>query len=93
MRVALRGNYRVSWQSTLGGVPAEVYEDNDKPWSGDHCTSDPRDVLGILFSNRALSRREVAIVDVGPSVLPVLGVPVPDGLAGRSFLEEGGEAR
>ena len=31
--------FRASWQTTLGGVPASLIDDNNKKWSGDHCIS------------------------------------------------------
>jgi predicted AlkP superfamily phosphohydrolase/phosphomutase len=30
------GGYRVSWATSLGGIPATQFEDNVKKWSGDH---------------------------------------------------------
>ena len=86
LRVANRPGYRVSWQSTLGATPAEVFEDNLKPWSADHCSLDPASVPGILFSSRAPVRPDPSIVDVMPTVLGHLGVAVPEDLDGESFL-------
>src|SRR6185436_3476547 len=40
--------YRVSWQTSLGGVPKQVFEPNKAVWSGDHCSVDPEIVKGIL---------------------------------------------
>ena len=76
-------NYRVSWQTSLGGVPANVLEDNLKPWSGDHCSSDPSLVRGILFSSRKINRTDPAMIDIAPSVLKALGVPVPEAMDGK----------
>jgi len=79
-------NYRVSWQTTLGGVPPDVLEDNRKAWSGDHCSNDPDLVRGILFSNRKLDRGNPAMIDIAPTVLKVLGVPIPSGMDGKPLL-------
>ncbi len=70
-------DYRVSWQTTLGGVPPDVIETNEKAWSGDHCSNDPSLVRGIFFVNRKLARPNPAMVDVAPSVLKALGVEPP----------------
>jgi len=79
-------NYRVSWQTSLGGVPPDVLEDNHKAWSGDHCSTDPDLVRGILFSNRKLNRADPAIIDLAPTILKVLGVPVPAEMDGKPLL-------
>jgi predicted AlkP superfamily phosphohydrolase/phosphomutase len=70
--------YRVSWQTSLGGVPKQVFEPNKNVWSGDHCSVDPEIVKGIFFINRKLtSDRAPYIADVYPTVLGALGVKVP----------------
>ena len=42
--------FRASWQTTLGGVPASLVDDNNKKWSGDHCVT-PAAVPGVLFTS------------------------------------------
>jgi predicted AlkP superfamily phosphohydrolase/phosphomutase len=79
-------NYRVSWQTTLGGVPPDILEDNHKAWSGDHCSSDPGLVPGILFSNRRLTRDDPAMIDIAPTVLKALGLPIPPEMDGKPLL-------
>jgi len=79
-------NYRVSWQTTLGGVPPDVLEDNHKAWSGDHCSNDPDLVRGILFSNRKLGRDDPAMIDIAPTVLKALGLPIPADMDGKPLL-------
>jgi predicted AlkP superfamily phosphohydrolase/phosphomutase len=70
--------YRVSWQTSLGGVPKQIFEPNNAVWSGDHCSVDPEIVNGIFFSNRKLtSARAPYIADVYPTVLAALGVKAP----------------
>ena len=70
--------YRVSWQTSLGGVPKEVFETNNAVWSGDHCSVDPEIVKGIFFTNRRLAGgRKPYIGDIYPTVLGALGVKPP----------------
>jgi predicted AlkP superfamily phosphohydrolase/phosphomutase len=70
--------YRVSWQTSLGGVPKQVFEPNKQVWSGDHCSVDPEIVKGIFFTNAKLANaRAPYIGDVYPTVLARLGVKVP----------------
>ena len=75
--------YRVGWQSSLGVVTPEMFEDNNQVWSGDHCSLDPALVPGILFSNRKLvSGKEPGIADVPASILKLIDVPEPEKLDG-----------
>jgi len=70
--------YRVSWQTSLGGIPKNLLEPNKQVWSGDHCSVDPEIVKGIFFYNRKLATpREPYIADVYPTVLELLGVQTP----------------
>jgi predicted AlkP superfamily phosphohydrolase/phosphomutase len=42
--------FRASWQTTLGGVPVTLIDDNNKKWSGDHCIT-PEAVPGVLLTS------------------------------------------
>ncbi|AKS41524.1 Type I phosphodiesterase / nucleotide pyrophosphatase superfamily [Wenzhouxiangella marina] len=46
--IGYASGYRASWQTTLGGAPLPLLENNLQPWSGDHCI-DPALVPGVLF--------------------------------------------
>ena len=83
LRAANKLNYRVSWQDTLGGLSKRVFEDNDRVWSGDHCSLDPKFVRGILLVNRKLTVPDPTITDMAPSLLSELGLPAPKDLDGR----------
>ena len=75
--------YRVSWQTSLGGIPKNILEPNKNVWSGDHCSVDPEIVKGIFFYNRKLTTpRAPYIADVYPTVLGRLGVKAPYELDG-----------
>jgi len=75
--------YRVSWQTSLGGIPKELIEPNKQTWSGDHCSVDPEIVKGIFFFNRKVAtERPPYIADVYPTVLGLLGVKPPYELDG-----------
>jgi predicted AlkP superfamily phosphohydrolase/phosphomutase len=76
-------NYRVSWQTSLGGVPPDILEDNLKAWSGDHCSNDPSLVRGILFVNRKIAKSDPAMIDVAPTVLHALGLASPAAMDGK----------
>ncbi len=74
--------YRASWEGVTGRVDGEVFSDNTRSWSGDHCI-DPRLVPGCFFCNRPVSAGEVAMTDVAPTILHLFGVPVPGYMEGR----------
>lgn len=74
--------YRASWGCATGVVAEQVFEDNTKSWSGDHCMNPP-DVPGIFFTNRRLDVESVSIMDIGPTVLDQFGVQVPDYCDGK----------
>ena len=66
-------------------MSADVFSDNTKAWSGDHCIH-PRLVPGILFSNMQLGERPASIVDMAPTTLDLLGVDKPAYMDGKSLL-------
>jgi predicted AlkP superfamily phosphohydrolase/phosphomutase len=80
--------YRVSWQTSLGGIPGNILELNTRKWSGDHCSLDAEITKGVFFANRKLNVEDVTILDFFPTVLQYLEVSLPEGLDGR-ILEEG----
>ena len=83
LQVGFNDGYRVGWQDTLGGIAAAVVEDNKLKWSGDHCATATEISGGVLFINRPLTTETPSIMDLGPSILTTLGVPVPSGLDGK----------
>lgn len=91
--------YRVSWQSAVGGFQNALLEDNTRRWSGDHII-DPDAVAGVLFLSRggqsgsslaqvgspeAQSSHVPHIIDLAPTILNYLGVPVPKLMEGTAL--------
>jgi predicted AlkP superfamily phosphohydrolase/phosphomutase len=71
---------RVSDESALGGVPAEVLVDNRGPWSGDHAM-DPDAVPGILLTTRPLRRPAANLRELAAALLAefdITGFPSAD---------------
>ena len=83
--VGFEKGYRVSWQTSLGGIPRDILEPNERRWSADHCSVDPEHVPGVLFSSRPLGATEAAIIDVAPTVLRRLGISPPAEMDGRDL--------
>lgn len=80
--VGYAGGYRVSWDAAVGRTSTEVFSDNTKAWSGDHCV-DPSVVPGILFANHAIESAPARLLDIAPTVLDLFGCPVPEYMDGR----------
>jgi len=83
MVVGFEKGYRVSWQTSLGGIPPEIIEPNERRWSADHCSVDPSQVEGVLFSSRPVEAASPRIEDVAPSVLTKLGIAPPGDMDGH----------
>lgn len=78
--------YRVSWETAVGKTAEEVFLDNKKAWSGDHCIH-PDLVPGVLFTNIQLDGTKAArIVDIAPTTMELLGVDTPAYMDGHSLL-------
>jgi predicted AlkP superfamily phosphohydrolase/phosphomutase len=82
--VGYGAGYRASWDSVMGKVTGQVFEDNIKAWSGDHCI-DPRLVPGVLFSSHKFVAEKPAIVDVAPTILQLFGLALPAHFDGKPW--------
>ncbi|MGE0384304.1 MAG: alkaline phosphatase family protein [Gammaproteobacteria bacterium] len=79
--VGYNAGYRASWEGAVGRAGGEVFTDNTKAWSGDHCI-DPRLVPGVLFSNWSFAEEDPGIMDLAPTLLDLFGVPIPGHMTG-----------
>jgi predicted AlkP superfamily phosphohydrolase/phosphomutase len=87
--VGYEGGYRNSWECATGSVTEDVFADNTKSWSGDHCV-DPDIVPGIFFCNRPLAVERPHIADLSVSVLRLFGQsPLPQMQGRMIFAQEG----
>lgn len=82
--------YRSGWGTVLGGVSANVLEDNLDPWSGDHCM-DSRQVPGVLLSNRRIVADSPALTDIAPTLLALYGLSQPEEMKGKPVLAASGD--
>jgi predicted AlkP superfamily phosphohydrolase/phosphomutase len=87
--IGWEGGYRHSWECATGQVTGEVFSDNTRSWSGDHCV-DPSIVPGVFFSNRAICDESPRLVDVPASVLRLFGQEIPGYMQGRMIFAEDG---
>ncbi len=88
--VGYEGGYRNSWECATGAVTAEVFTDNTRSWSGDHCV-DPTLVPGVFLCNRRILTDRPKLVDLPFSILRLFGVPTPGYLQGSMVFPAAGE--
>ena len=88
--VGYEGGYRNSWECATGAVTPEVFSDNTKSWSGDHCV-DPEIVPGVFFCNRAIDVERPHIADISVSVLRLFGQTPGRHMQGRMIFAEPGK--
>ncbi len=93
IQIGFRSGYRVSWQSTLGAIPRELVSPNRKIWSGDHCSLEQSITHGVLLSSLRISSPSPSIMDIGPTALKLLGVPIPEDFDGEPLVVSGAAAR
>ncbi len=82
--VGFEPGYRESWQAALGGAPEAIVEDNRSLWSADHLV-DPSAVPGVLASNVRIATDTPDGVDLAPTILECLGVPIPEHMHGKPW--------
>jgi len=82
--VGFNKGYRASWETAIGEITEQIFHDNTKAWSGDHCL-DPSLVPGVLFCNRHIDTEHARLMDIGPTVLDMFGVEVPRYMDGKAL--------
>jgi predicted AlkP superfamily phosphohydrolase/phosphomutase len=80
--IGYNAGYRTSWACAQGVVAGPVFQDNERPWSGDHCI-DPRLVPGVFFCNRRTTTEDPALIDLAPTALRLFGIEPPPHMDGR----------
>jgi predicted AlkP superfamily phosphohydrolase/phosphomutase len=80
--IGYNAGYRTSWDCATGVVAGPVFEDNARPWSGDHGI-DPRLVPGVFFCNRAIDSDQPSLIDIAPTALRLFGIEPPSYMDGR----------
>lgn len=88
--VGYEGGYRNSWECATGSVTEEIFADNTKSWSGDHCV-DPDIVPGVFFCNRPLAVEKPHISDIPVSVLRLFGRLPLKAMQGRMIFAADGQ--
>jgi predicted AlkP superfamily phosphohydrolase/phosphomutase len=85
--IGYNAGYRTAWTSATGVVAGEIFEDNPKAWSGDHCV-DPALVPGVLFSSRTIDHDDPSLLDIAPTALRLFGIDPPPYMEGTSLFRQ-----
>ncbi|MSR46005.1 MAG: nucleotide pyrophosphatase [Planctomycetes bacterium] len=85
--IGYEAGYRHSWDCAVGCTSENVFSDNTKSWSGDHCM-DPRIVPGVFFCNRKINTATPNILDLAPTVLDLFGIKPPTYMQGQRLFGE-----
>ena len=69
----------------MGRTSRQLFSDNKKAWSGDHCV-DSRLVPGVLLCNRPIRAEQPGLEDLAPTILARFGVEAPGEMTGTDLL-------
>ncbi|MDD5557224.1 MAG: alkaline phosphatase family protein [bacterium] len=84
--------WRVSWESVTGRATEEIFIDNEKAWSADHCI-DHRFVPGVFFCSGRIASSSPHLRDIAPTVLDLFGVAPPASMDGAPLGVAAAEGR
>ncbi len=84
--IGFNPDYRMSWETAIGGFGKEIIQDNNNKWKGDHLI-DPKFVPGVIFSNVKLNKANVSSLDISPTIMDALGIGIPEYIEGGSLLK------
>ncbi|MCP3919815.1 MAG: nucleotide pyrophosphatase [bacterium] len=90
--IGYKRGFRHSWDCATGAVSKEIFTDNTKSWSGDHCV-DPRLVPGVFWCNRPIDTDTPSLADIAPTVLDQFGVDIPGYMQGKPLFGDRAPAR
>jgi len=87
--IGYNDGYRASWETALGKIPkGDLFGDNLKKWSGDHCMA--RELIpGILFTSKPIQAEQPALVDLAPTILAEFGIERAPEMIGRGLFAGG----
>ena len=74
--------YRASWETALGGIPADVIRENTDAWIADHCISAAA-VPGVLLGTRTPRVHDPQLKDVTVTILKEFGMGPDAAMKGR----------
>jgi predicted AlkP superfamily phosphohydrolase/phosphomutase len=75
--------YRASWETALGGIPADVIRENTDAWIADHCISAAA-VPGVLLGTRRPVLADPQLKDLTVTILKEFGMKPDTAMTGRA---------
>jgi predicted AlkP superfamily phosphohydrolase/phosphomutase len=90
--IGYKRGYRHSWDCATGACSEEIFTDNTKSWSGDHCV-DPKLVPGVIWCNRKIDKNDPSLADIAPTALDLFGVDIPRYMMGSPLFQGPGYDR
>jgi predicted AlkP superfamily phosphohydrolase/phosphomutase len=84
--VTFSPGFRASWDSTLGGMAAEVVARNTERWSAEHGSVDEQHVPGVWLSSMRVTADTMSVLDIAPTLLAYFGMGPPAGADGTARL-------
>lgn len=75
--------YRASWETALGGIPADVIRENTDAWIADHCISAAA-VPGVLLGARRPRVSDPQLKDLTVTILKEFGMEPDAAMTGRA---------
>jgi predicted AlkP superfamily phosphohydrolase/phosphomutase len=83
--VGYNRGYRASWQTALGKIPTQWYENNTQKWSGDHCMA-PDLLPGILLMNRPVRHPNASLHDLTATILSAFNIEPRTKMKGSAII-------
>jgi predicted AlkP superfamily phosphohydrolase/phosphomutase len=74
---------RATWSGLVPAGPAIV--PNTQIWYGDHATNAAADTAGFALANTKTIPADASLLDVGPTVLSLVGVEKPADYEGKAW--------
>jgi predicted AlkP superfamily phosphohydrolase/phosphomutase len=87
LTIGWEDGYRASWECVTGKLKENVFEDNTRAWSGDHCV-DADIVPGVFFANRKITTTAPGMVDIAPTILNLFDIKIPKYMEGEPLSVE-----
>jgi predicted AlkP superfamily phosphohydrolase/phosphomutase len=76
--------YKLAWESAVNYVGGDIFSNNKKKWSGDHCFTSQQ-IPGIFFCNKKAKEQNPTLADISPTVLKAFGINPPSFIDGKDL--------
>ncbi len=84
--LVLSPGYQVAPSARAGSISDHVFTDSPPAWLADSSASDPARVQGMILATMPGFTQGASLLDIGPTVLGRLNVPIPATIQGRDLM-------